>query len=37
MEFRIGYSGRDGSHGVWWTAHASELPREQWQAIRAFV
>ncbi|RPE39802.1 hypothetical protein EDD90_2820 [Streptomyces sp. Ag109_O5-1] len=34
MEFRIGHL-PDGSHGAWWTAHASELPREQWQAIRA--
>jgi hypothetical protein len=24
-----------GSHGAWWTAHATELPREQRQAIRA--
>lgn len=34
-EFRIGQL-PSGSHGAWWTAHANELPREQWQAIRAF-
>lgn len=35
MEFPIGML-PCGSHGAWWTAHASELPREQWQAIRNF-
>jgi len=35
MEFRIGHL-PDGSHGSWWTAHANELPREKWQAIRNF-
>ncbi|WP_329147117.1 hypothetical protein OIU91_16435 [Streptomyces sp. NBC_01456] len=35
MEFPIGLS-PTGSHGAWYTAHANELPREQWQAIRTF-
>jgi hypothetical protein len=35
QEFPIGYL-PGGSHGAWWTAHATELPRDQWQAIRAF-
>ncbi|MGW3860400.1 hypothetical protein ACWEDZ_02805 [Streptomyces sp. NPDC005047] len=35
MEFKIGYSA-EGSHGEWYAAHANELPREQWQAIRNF-
>jgi hypothetical protein len=34
-EFPVGFA-PTGSPGAWWTARASELPREQWQAIRAF-
>lgn len=35
VEFQIGES-TEGSHGEWYSARAGELPREQWQAIRAF-
>ena len=31
MEFKIGST---PDLGAWWTAHATELPRDQWMAIR---
>ena len=37
FESRIGYSTTTGTSTLtWYSARASELPREQWQAIRAF-